>query len=109
VAGRIAGWPKVVPKGPDGKPDPAALETMRYYDSVNFATRVKAPAHVEVGFQDVICPPTSAYAAYNSIPGKKEMVNDPTHGHDLGPRVWSDMRKLVLAHIAEQAKAPAAQ
>lgn len=102
VVGRIAGWPKVVPKGPDGKPDPAALETMRYYDSANFATRIKAPAHVEVGFQDVICPPTSAYVAYNNIPGKKEIVNDPTHGHDLGPRVWSDMRKLVLAHIEEQ-------
>lgn len=105
VVDRVAGWPKVVPKGADGKPDPKVIEAMRYYDSANFATRIKAPSHVEVGFLDVTCPPTAGYVAYNNIPGKKEIVNDVDHGHDLGPRVWSDMRKLVLAHIEEQNKA----
>jgi len=107
LANRIAGWPKAVLKGADGQPDPKILEAMRYYDSANFATRVKAPAHVEIGFLDVTCPATSSYTAYNNLPGKKEVVNHPNNGHDLGLQVWSDMRKLVLAHIAEQSKTPA--
>lgn len=49
VAGRIAGWPKAIPVGADGRPDPKVMETMRYYDSVNFAARIKIPVHMEVG------------------------------------------------------------
>lgn len=50
----------------------------------------------------MICPPTCSYAAYNCIPGQKEMVTHPDRGHDIGPQVWNDMRKLTLAHVAEQ-------
>ncbi len=105
VAGRIAGWPKAIPKGADGKPDPKILEAMRYYDGVNFAARIKIPVHMEVGFIDVICPATCSYVAYNNLTSKKEMVNHIDRGHDIGPQIWNDMRKLVLAHTAEmQAK-----
>ena len=45
VIGRPVGWPKIVLKGADGKPDPATLQAARYFDSVNFAARVKAPAY----------------------------------------------------------------
>lgn len=108
LAGRIGGWPRVVPPGPDGKPDPKVLEELRYFDSANFATRIKAPAHVEVGFLDVICPATCGYVAYNNIPGKKTIKNYPDRGHDLGPQVWSDMRKMILEHAAAPAKAASA-
>jgi cephalosporin-C deacetylase-like acetyl esterase len=104
VAHRIGGWPRVIPLGTDGKPDPKVLEALRYYDSVNFATRIHVPGHFEVGFLDVVCPATCSYAAYNQFAGKKEMVNHPNNGHDVGPQIWSDMRKLILAHCAEQAK-----
>ncbi|MEI8309834.1 MAG: acetylxylan esterase [Verrucomicrobiota bacterium] len=104
VAGRIAGWPKAIPKDADGKPDPKALEAMRYYDGVNFAARIKIPVHMEVGFIDVICPATCSYVAYNNLTCKKEMVNHVDRGHDIGPQIWNDMRKLTLAHIARQAK-----
>jgi cephalosporin-C deacetylase len=102
VAGRVAGWPKAIPVGADGKPDPKVLEAMRYYDGVNFAARIKIPVHMEVGFIDVICPPTCSYAAYNNLGGKKEMVTHIDRGHDIGPQIWNDMRKLVLAHVAAQ-------
>jgi len=104
LAGRIGGWPRVIPNGADGKPDPKVLETMRYFDSANFSTRIKAPAYFAVGFLDVVCPATCGYAAYNNFAGKKQMVNYPNNGHDLGPGIWGDMRKQILAHIAEQAK-----
>ena len=104
VVNRVAGWPKVIVKDADGKPDPKMLQTMRYYDSANFATRIKVPGHFGVGFLDVICPATGTYVDYNNFAGKKEIVNYPNNGHDLGVQIWADMRKLILAHFAEQAK-----
>lgn len=107
VADRIAGWPKAIPKDADGLPDPKVLEAMRYYDGVNFAARIKIPVHMEVGFIDVICPPTCSYAAYNSLAGPKEMVTHIDRGHDIGPQIWNDMRKLTLDHAAQQSKSTA--
>jgi len=36
------------------------------------------------GFLDVICPPTSVYAAYNNLPGsvKKYIQTTPDKGHN---------------------------
>ena len=107
LVGRIAGWPKAIPKGADGKPDPTVTEVMRYFDTANFATRIKVPVHLEVGFLDVTCPPTCSYVDYNNLTSKKEIVNHPENGHDLGPQIWNDMKKLSLAHIAEQGKGAA--
>ena len=104
VIDRIAGWPKAIPKDATNKPDAKVTEVMRYFDTVNFATRIKIPGHFEVGFLDVTCPPTCSYAAYNNFAGPKDIVNFPNNGHDLGPQVWNDMRKLILAQIALQAK-----
>lgn len=103
-AGRVAGWPRAIPKDAEGKPDAKVSEAMRYYDGANFAARINVPVHMEVGFIDVVCPPTCSYAAYNSLAGKKTMIPHVDRGHDIGPQIWNDMRKLTLAHAAEQAK-----
>ena len=102
LANRVAGWPKAVPTGADGKPDAKILQTMRYFDSANFATRIKVPAHMEVGFLDVITPATGTYVVYHNLRGKKEMVTHPDRGHDIGPQIWGDIEKLIAAHVAEQ-------
>lgn len=103
VVGRVAGWPKVVPVV-DGKPDPAVLETSRYFDSVNFASRVKAQAYMWEGFIDTTCPPTGVYAAYNQIPTRKEMIPqvDATHSLD-GMKLWPAVAAVQQRHIEEQA------
>ncbi len=74
AVGRINGWPKLVPMGDDGKPEPLSLEASCYVDAVNFASRCKADAIMSVGFIDRTCPPTSNYAAYNQLQGKKRLV-----------------------------------
>lgn len=86
--GRISGWPKLVPNGSDGKPDPKVLEASRYFDAVNFAARTKADAIVSVGFIDRICPPTTNYAAYNQLQGKKEVIQEPLMGHAAPPHIY---------------------
>jgi cephalosporin-C deacetylase-like acetyl esterase len=67
---RAGGWPHYFKHV---KPRPGELETLPYFDVVNFARRVKVPGWYSWGFNDVTCPPTSMHAAYNVIPGPKEL------------------------------------
>ncbi|MFA6288960.1 MAG: acetylxylan esterase [Opitutaceae bacterium] len=104
VANRIAGWPKVVPVK-DGIPDPAVLQAMRYFDSVNFASRVKAQVYMWEGFIDFTCPPTGVYAAYNQMTSPKEMIPAPDSTHSLdGMKLWPAVSAAEQKHIDEQAK-----
>ena len=50
------------------------LETVKYYDVVNFAKQLTVPGYYSWGFNDEVCPPTSMYAAYNSIAAPKELL-----------------------------------
>jgi cephalosporin-C deacetylase-like acetyl esterase len=99
VVNRVNGWPKLVATGPDGKPDARILSSSRYFDAMNFATRTKAQAIVSVGFIDSVCPPTSVYAMYNNLPGKKEIINEPHMGHGGTPRVAEAFNKMIAEHI----------
>ena len=107
VADRINGWPKLVPNGNDGKPDPQILEAARYVDAVNFATRCKADAIMSVGFIDAVCPPSSCYAAYNALKGQKCVINEPMMGHAAPTHIHEAFFKRVLQHVGlDQIDAP---
>jgi cephalosporin-C deacetylase-like acetyl esterase len=75
---RAGGWPHYFR---DAKPLPNEAETLPYFDVVNFARRVNAPGWYSWGFNDTTCPPTSMSAAYNVIPGPKELFLYPNTGH----------------------------
>lgn len=100
VAGRINGWPKLVPDGADGKPDARILEASRYVDAVSFATRCKAEAILSVGFVDAVCPPSSCYAAFNALQGPKEMINEPLMNHAAPAHI----QEAFLAHVLDHVK-----
>lgn len=104
AAGRINGWPKLVPQGADGKPDPVSLEVSRYFDGVNFASRCRAGAIMSVGFIDVTCPPSSCYAAYNQLQGTKHMINEPRMGHAAPGHIHDAFFAKVLEHVREQSQ-----
>lgn len=101
AAGRINGWPKLVPSGPDGQPNPQVLEAARYVDAVNFATRCKAEAIMSVGFIDAVCPPSSCYAAYNALGGPKSVINEPLMGHAAPAHIQDAFFARVLQHIGK--------
>jgi cephalosporin-C deacetylase len=97
---RVNGWPKIVPNGPDGKPNPAALQAARYFDCVNFATRAKCKgAAVTVGFIDTTCPPTSVYAAYNALAVPKTIHFDTLAGHTNTPAASKFMQQAAFQHV----------
>jgi len=99
LAGRVNGWPKMVPNGADGKPDLKVVEAARYYDAVNFARKTKAPGILAVGFIDTTCPPSTVYAAYNALSGEKDIVNQPLSSHQVTPAANEAMRHAIKAHL----------
>jgi cephalosporin-C deacetylase-like acetyl esterase len=104
LVGRAVGWPEMVPLGADGQPDRTVVEAMRYYDSVNFARSVKAEAFFSLGFIDPTCPPSTVYAAYNSMGGPKAIFNQPELAHVVGPKARDAMRRAVADHVASRKK-----
>ncbi len=100
AVGRVNGWPKFL-ANPPAIPDPKVLDAVRYYDAMNFATRVRCAGIVTVGFIDATCPPTSVYAAYNALAGPKQIFNDPPSTHTVSARAAEAMRTAIMAHIEE--------
>ncbi|MEE3166623.1 MAG: acetylxylan esterase [Chloroflexota bacterium] len=57
------------------------LETLRYFDAVNFAPRIKCPMVVGIALDDEVCPPETSYAAYRALTSHKELWLFPNSGH----------------------------
>jgi cephalosporin-C deacetylase len=66
--GRMAGYPNWASS------DPRIMRTALYFDTVDFAPRIKAPTLAALGFIDTIAPPAGIWTAINQIPGGKEVV-----------------------------------
>ena len=74
--GRKAGYPNWPPDNPD------VMKTALYFDTVNFASRIKAPVMAGMGFIDTISPPAGVWTALNQIPGPKEPLPMIESEHD---------------------------
>ncbi|QYN32261.1 acetylxylan esterase [Pseudonocardia sp. DSM 110487] len=51
------------------------LRTLSYFDGVNFAKRAAAPALFSVALMDLICPPSTVYAAFNNYGANHHTVD----------------------------------
>ena len=79
MAGRAGGYPHFFrTRGMDTK---EKLETISYYDVVNFARLIKADTFMTWGFNDNTCPPTTSYAVYNTLECSKEALITPINEH----------------------------
>ncbi len=74
--GRKAGYPN----WPSDRPE--AMATALYFDTVNFASRIKAPVMAGMGFIDTISPPAGVWTALNQIPGPIEPLPMIESEHD---------------------------
>jgi len=96
--GRTGGWPHMF-RNYDEKAQPGWLKVAPYYDVVNFARRVKAPGWYSWGFNDVTCPPTSMYAAYNVIEASKELNLFLETGHWTFPEQWEQANAWLFDQL----------
>ncbi|HWI58018.1 MAG TPA: acetylxylan esterase [Bacillota bacterium] len=78
--GRSPGWPAWFYKT-EGKDPAKVIEASRYYDDVNFASRIKCPVLVGIGLVDETCPPAGILAAINQTKGPKEILLLPRSDH----------------------------
>ncbi len=100
LKGRAGGWPHFFDKNnlPYNNLK-EKIETVNYYDVVNFARLIRIPGFYSWGFNDETCPPTSMYASYNLIKAPKELYLALETGHWTYPEqrekgnVWL-MQKL---------------
>ncbi len=58
--------------------------TLAYFDGVNFAPRARAAAFFSTALMDVICPPSTVFAAYNYYGGEKQIKVYEFNLHDGG-------------------------
>jgi len=59
-----------------------AFTRLGYIDIQHLADRIKARVLMGTALMDMICPPSTQFAAYNKITAPKEMVLYPDFGHD---------------------------
>ena len=82
---RAGGWPKFFTSFyKDGRidiPQEQAVNTLQYFDVVNFARRLSVPVFCSWGYSDDTCSPTSIWAAWNEISAPKVCDITPTSAH----------------------------
>ena len=75
--GRTGGYPHM-------KKDvltPNNVNTLAYYDVINFARHITCPVRLTWGYNDNTCPPTTSYAVWNLLTCPKESLITPINEH----------------------------
>lgn len=57
---------------------------------VNFARILDKPIFISFGYNDMVCPPTTSYAVYNSILSPKTFIPAPETEHYNYPELWRE-------------------
>jgi cephalosporin-C deacetylase-like acetyl esterase len=90
---------------------PAVMETARYFDTINFAPRIKATCLVSMGFIDETCPPAGVWTLFNLIPGPKEVAPLIEAGHNNASsreqqRLYNERSQIWLDALVRGKAAP---
>lgn len=105
LQGRAGGWPHIFDKDNIRlNNSPEKINTCGYYDVVNFARQLKVEGHYAWGFNDEVCPPSSIYAAYNTIVAPKARFLSLDSGHWVYPEVHTDMGGWLVSKLLSNSK-----
>jgi cephalosporin-C deacetylase len=76
------------------------MDTLSYFDAMNFAPEIGTPILVSVGLIDTICPPSTVFAAYHHLKSsQKELAVYPGLGHEE-PNIHVERKmKFATAHL----------
>ena len=100
LGGRAGGWPGLFRKDAAGnvqdQPVAPKAKTTGYYDTVNFAKRLRAPVLFYAGYNDTVTPPTSTFAVYNVIPSPRQIVIEPEQVHLTSAAHQSTQQQWIL-------------
>jgi cephalosporin-C deacetylase-like acetyl esterase len=98
--GRAGGWPHLVNR--PWSSSEGVMNTLQYYDVVNFARFLKIPGIFSWGFNDHVCPPSSMFAAYNQIKSEKTLYTVPDTQHFRYPEQQAIIDEWILKKLKIQ-------
>lgn len=98
-ANRAGGYPHFF--NIQGMDTPEKINTMAYYDVVNFARKLTVPTYITWGYNDNTCPPTTSYAVYNVITAPKEALITPINEHWTSDATDRAQLDWILSHLKE--------
>lgn len=95
--GRAGGWPHIL-KNPESNVfnRKEFIETLSYYDVVNFARLVKCPIQFVMGYNDKVCPPTSTFSVYNVVQAPKKVIIVQEIGHWLYSEQYARINEYLV-------------
>ena len=94
---RAGGWPHYFAESNNEmKSLPDIRQSTSYYDVVNFAAELNVPGFYSWGYNDIVCPPTSMYAAYNNIKASKKLSIYKETGHWTHPQQKEELTKWII-------------
>jgi cephalosporin-C deacetylase len=67
---------------------------------MNLTSLIRAPTLVTSGLMDMICPPSTIFAAYNNISAPKEIFVDSFGEHETFPGVLAARMRWLNMHMA---------
>ena len=70
---------------PQHKREDEIFMKLGYIDLQNLVKRIKGEVLMATGLMDVVCPPSTQFAAYNKITAPKQMSIYPDFGHENLP------------------------
>ena len=98
--GRTGGYPHFN-KQPQILGNKDCLNTLLYYDVINFARRVKADTYLTWGYNDNTCPPTTSYAVWNTLTCKKESLLTPINEHWTSDDTNRNQMEWIKTHLVK--------
>ena len=75
------------------------VQTLDYYDVVNFARLITCPVWFQIGFNDHVCCPTSTFSAYNVLTAEKELFTPLDCGHWQYPEHRQKRANWLIEHL----------
>ena len=95
--GRTGGYPHFNKK--DGFLSDNNVNTLLYYDVINFARRVTCPTYMTWGYNDDTCPPTTSYAVWNTLTCPKESLITPINEHWTSEATEYGHKEWIKRHL----------
>lgn len=95
--GRTGGYPHL--NRIDGLLTDQTMNTLAYYDVVNFARHVKADTYMTWGYNDNTCPPTTSYAVWNTLTCPKEALITPINEHWTSDETEKGQMEWMMRHL----------
>jgi cephalosporin-C deacetylase-like acetyl esterase len=96
---RAGGWPHMFDDNRAYLRTAERVQNSKYYDAANFARLINVPGFFSWGYNDLSCPLTSMYSAYNVVTAPKELFLELKNGHARSARQNEASNKWLLEKL----------